>query len=55
MSDKPKKKKCPNCKKNTLIIEYEDCILCGGGQYYHCLDCDSYYEYKIKGGIGDEL
>ena len=42
------KYKCPKCKKFTLIILYDDCAHCGGGQYYECMKCNRMFDTETK-------
>lgn len=64
MSNKGKKK-CPQCGRISLEMEYEDCVLCGGGEYWHCAAkkkcgctifyCDAVYEVGPGGTVGRQI
>lgn len=41
------KVKCPRCKKRSLEIAHEDCIFCGGGEYYQCTNPECYAEFDL--------
>jgi transposase-like protein len=51
---KDKSKYCPHCQL-TLFIEIEDCMFCGGGQYYYCNGCGRSFERGKRGKVGEEL
>ena len=50
-----KGKKCPSCGKFKLRRDYDDCIFCGGGEYYHCEACDSDFECGAKEKVGKQI
>ena len=41
---------CPHCRKK-MRISYDECIFCGGGEYYECPRCLGYYDITT----GEEL
>jgi len=47
--------RCPDCKKNALETEVDDCVFCGGGEYYSCSNCGSQFEKGKRGKVGEEL
>ena len=55
MNKKSKKKKCPSCGKISVVVWFEDCVFCGGGEYYYCESCDSSFHIGKKGKIGEEV
>ena len=41
---------CPKCRKR-MVIEYNECPFCGGGEYYECPNCWKNYDINT----GEEL
>ena len=49
-------KKCPNCKKFALIVEYNDCVFCcSNEEYYQCEACYYMFEKLMEDNVGNEL